>query len=99
MRSITLILSSLLGLVGCGENFEVLVGTGMKGTVYSGSGGCDSLLPEANRHYEPYNGFLYLLDKSDYDDHIELNQAHDADSISDAIFSHMKGHSFSTWVG
>lgn len=99
MRSIPLVLIVVCGLVGCAEKFETVSGTGIKGTVYSGSGGCGSNVSEDDRAYEPYNGFLYFLDKSDFDDHIELNQASDADSVFNAIFSHMKGHSFSAWIG
>lgn len=99
MRSIPFLLIALCGFVACTEKFETVEGTGIKGAVYSGSGGCGVDVSEDQQLYELYNGFLYFLDKSDFDNHIELNQAQDADSVAKAIFSHMKGHSFSTWVG
>lgn len=99
MRSIPIFLASLFGLIGCSEKFEVIEGTGLKGTVYAGSGGCGADISEADKHYDLYNGPFYFLDKSDFDSHIELNQANAVDSVLNAIFSHMKGHSFSTWVG
>ncbi|MFT4524688.1 MAG: hypothetical protein ACI85F_000835 [Bacteroidia bacterium] len=99
MRAILLVLIVVCGFFGCAEKFETVEGTGIKGIVYSGSSGCSSNISEEEKRYDLYNGFLYFLDKSDFDNHIELNQAYDADSVSQAIFSHMKGHSFSAWVG
>jgi hypothetical protein len=46
-----------------------------------------------DREYQPYNGFLYFLDKAELEQHLSAS-----DDV-DAVFAHIKGHSFMTWVG
>ena len=90
-RSISIIAGCFL-LISCSsEEYELIEGTGIRGAVNVGDR--DSHRSATDCQYEPYNGLLYFLVKADTDSHIA-----NAEDMT-AVIAHMKGHSYSTWVG
>lgn len=88
-RSISIIAGCIL-LVSCStEEYELKEGTGIKGTVSIG----DPYDPDLGCEYELYNGLLYFLSKADLESHVSTS-----DDVG-AVIAHMKGHSYTTWVG
>lgn len=90
-RYISIIVGCFL-LTSCStQEYELIEGTGIKGTVMVGNWNSQGL--ESDCEYESYNGFLYFLDKADTDAHITTS------NDLEAVIAHMKGHSYTTWVG
>ncbi len=67
-KNVIILIAFLLAFIGCDDDKNTLTLTqGIIGTVKYGEGDCMPPVFESERIYKNYNGVLYFIAKSDYD--------------------------------
>ncbi|MFT4681157.1 MAG: hypothetical protein ACI9FU_001282 [Granulosicoccus sp.] len=102
MRLILLVVMFCFVLIGCAKTNGVSGPSGIKGMVYQRIANCDESTIQNGDPNQTYNGFLYFIDKSEFDAHLTLN-GYSLESpqtqLVNLLFAHAKGHAISVWVG